>query len=85
MRDIELYRHLLGIDNPWTVTRVELNVPDQRVDVWAGHEERGGADAALRPGRFRWHGPGRRMASVFHVGRMCGPRRWTFTISISAA
>jgi hypothetical protein len=23
---------------PWTVTRVELNVKDQRVDVWAGHE-----------------------------------------------
>lgn len=40
MRDIELYRHLLGIESPWTVTRVELNVADQRVDVWAGHEER---------------------------------------------
>jgi transposase len=40
MRDIELYRHLLGIESPWTVTRVELNVPDQCVDVWAGHEER---------------------------------------------
>jgi transposase len=40
MRDLELYRHLLGIDSPWTVTRVELNVPQQRVDVWAGHDER---------------------------------------------
>jgi hypothetical protein len=39
MRDIELYRHLLGIESPWAVTRVDLNVPDQRVDVWAGHEE----------------------------------------------
>jgi transposase len=39
MRDIELYRHLLGIESPWTVTQVELNVADQRVDVWAGHEE----------------------------------------------
>jgi len=39
MRDIELYRHLLGIEQPWTVRRVELNVPDQRVDVWAEHEE----------------------------------------------
>ena len=40
MRDSELYRHLLGIESPWTVTRVELNVAEQRVDVWAGHEER---------------------------------------------
>ena len=39
MRDIELYRHLLGIESPWTVTRVELNVPEQRVDVWADHGE----------------------------------------------
>jgi transposase len=40
MRDIELYRHLLGLESPWTVTRVELNVPEQRVDVWAEHGER---------------------------------------------
>jgi transposase len=40
VRDIELYRHLLGIEGPWTVTKVDLNVPDQRVDVWAGHAER---------------------------------------------
>jgi transposase len=39
MRDIELYRHLLGIESPWTVTRVDLNVPEQRVDVWAGHAD----------------------------------------------
>jgi len=40
MRDTELYRHLLGIESPWTVTRVDLNVPEQRVDVWAEHGER---------------------------------------------
>lgn len=39
MRDIELYRYLLGIASPWTVTQVELSVPKQRVDVWAGHED----------------------------------------------
>jgi len=38
MQDIELYRHLLGIERPWTVTRVELSVAEQRVDVWVGHE-----------------------------------------------
>jgi len=39
MRDIELYRQLLGLASPWTVTRVELAVKEQRVDVWAGHAE----------------------------------------------
>ena len=39
MRDIDLYRHLLGLAAPWTVTRVELNVKEQRVDIWAGHDD----------------------------------------------
>jgi hypothetical protein len=39
MRDVELYRHLLGLESPWTVRSVELNVPEQRVDVWAHHPE----------------------------------------------
>jgi transposase len=37
MQDTELYRHLLGVEAPWTVARVELNVKDQRVDVWVEH------------------------------------------------
>jgi transposase len=37
VRDIELYRQLLGLEKPWTVDRVELNVKQQRVDVWAKH------------------------------------------------
>src|SRR4051812_16626735 len=37
MRDVELYRHLLGLETPWTVARVELSATDQRVDVWAEH------------------------------------------------
>ena len=39
MRDVELYRHLLGLEEPWTVRSVELKVAEQRVDVWAGHAE----------------------------------------------
>jgi len=39
MQDVELYRQLLGLDTPWTVTRVELKVTEQRVEVWAGHAE----------------------------------------------
>lgn len=38
MRDTELYRHLLGLTPPWTVARVELNVNEQKVDVWAEHD-----------------------------------------------
>lgn len=39
MRDAELYRHLLGLAEPWGVERVELNVSEQRVDVWARHTD----------------------------------------------
>ena len=39
MRDIELYRHLLGLEAPWTVARVELAIEAQRVDVWAEHRD----------------------------------------------
>ena len=40
MRDVELYRQVLGLEAPWTVTRVELSVTEERVDVWAGHAAR---------------------------------------------
>jgi hypothetical protein len=33
MRDVELYRHVLGLESPWTVARVDLGVTEQRVDV----------------------------------------------------
>ena len=39
MRDVELYRHLLGLESPWSVRAVELNVREQRVDVWAEHAD----------------------------------------------
>jgi transposase len=37
MRDTDLYRYLLSIEAPWTVARVELDVKQQRVDVWTEH------------------------------------------------
>jgi transposase len=37
VRDTELYRHLLGISSPWTVSRVELSVEEGKVDVWVDH------------------------------------------------
>lgn len=39
MRDVDLYRQLLGIEKPWTVDRVELDVKGQRVEVWAKHSK----------------------------------------------
>jgi transposase len=39
MHDTELYRYLLGIEEPWTVEEVKLDLADQRVDVWAGHKD----------------------------------------------
>lgn len=40
MRDTELYRRLLGLEPPWTVARVELDVKQRRVDVYAEHAKR---------------------------------------------
>jgi transposase len=39
MQDTALYEYLLGLKSPWKVGRVELNVKEQRVDVWAEHPE----------------------------------------------
>jgi len=39
MQDTELYRHVLGIEEPWRVDRVQLNIKAERVDVWAVHGE----------------------------------------------
>jgi len=39
MQDTELYRYVLGLEEPWDVERVKLDVLHQRIDVWAGHKE----------------------------------------------
>ncbi|MEW6746764.1 MAG: helix-turn-helix domain-containing protein [Planctomycetota bacterium] len=38
MRDTELYTKLLGIQPPWQVMEVRLNLADERVDVWVEEE-----------------------------------------------
>lgn len=42
MRDVELYKQLVGLVAPWTVGRVQLSVESERVDIWVEHapEER---------------------------------------------
>jgi transposase len=39
VRDVDLYRQLLGLEDPWRVDHVELSVKDRRVDVYAWHAE----------------------------------------------
>lgn len=39
MQDTELYRHLLGLEAPWSVSRVDLDVAKQQVDVFAEHRD----------------------------------------------
>jgi transposase len=39
MQDTELYRRMLGLESPWTVESVDLDMKEQRVDVRAGHQE----------------------------------------------
>lgn len=38
MRDTELYQRILGIESPWTVSKVELSMDRGRVDIWAEHK-----------------------------------------------
>jgi transposase len=37
MRDTELYRHVLGLESPWEVSRVDLSAEGERIDVWVDH------------------------------------------------
>ena len=37
MRDTELYQRVLGLSGPWFVDRVELKVPEKRVEIWVDH------------------------------------------------
>jgi transposase len=43
MQDTTLYQQILGLSDPWKVSRVELNVQQQQVDVWVEH----GSDAGF--------------------------------------
>ena len=37
MQDTALYAYLLGLQVPWTVSQVKLDVQRQQVDVWTEH------------------------------------------------
>ena len=37
MQDKELYQHLLGLESPWSVSEVTLNMEEQQIDVCVEH------------------------------------------------
>lgn len=39
MDDRELYGHVLGLEEPWRVDRIELDMGQERVDIWVEHKE----------------------------------------------
>ncbi len=39
MRDVELYQQILGLEGPWKVWEVELNIEEGRVDIRVEHPE----------------------------------------------
>jgi len=39
VRDTEFYRQILGLEAPWTVDRVDLDLAGGRVDVYVKHDE----------------------------------------------
>ena len=55
MKATELYRHFLGLASPWTVSRLELTVKEQRVDMFTEHS-RGVSfscpESSLKPGVY---------------------------------
>ena len=59
MESVELYRQLLGLSEPWTVERVDLDVAKGRVEVFVGHA----------PGqRFTCRECGQELAVYDHLG-----------------
>ena len=39
MRDVELYQQIVGLEEPWKVWEVELNIEESRVDIRVEHPE----------------------------------------------
>ena len=37
MQDTDLYKQVLGLQEPWFVDRVEIKVTEERVDIWVAH------------------------------------------------
>lgn len=50
MRDVELYQQILGLEQPWSVREVDLNIEAGRVDIQVEHPDgqRGSAHTVSR-------------------------------------
>lgn len=67
MESKELYRHLLGLNEPWTVERVDLDMAKQHVDVYVKHPS---------GTRFRVRNAGRSVRCMTIWPSVCGGT-WT--------
>ena len=52
MRDTELYHHLLGIEDPWRVINVELDVDEETVRVFIDFDTRNGSFCCPECGKY---------------------------------
>jgi hypothetical protein len=65
MRDTDLYQRILGLEKPWFVKWVDLQVAESRVDIWLEH-----------PGGAKWPCPkcGQELPCRDHAEeRACAP------------
>jgi hypothetical protein len=79
-RRIGLYRELLVLNTPWTVSRVELEVMEQRVEVWVGHAEGVGCGQLLFDDRAAPGVP--RVPQVWRQGPAPPGLRWSTALLI---
>ena len=90
MRDTELYHHLLGLQDPWFVSDVQINVNGQQVDVWVEHPKdfSGSVQSAKPRGRCTIM-PKSACGGIWTVasfGRFCMPgRRGLFARNMACA
>ena len=61
MRDFDLFAHFLELTDTWTLTRLEINSSDRRIDAWIGHAPgvQWECPACQHRGRVRDHAPER--------------------------
>ena len=53
MEDKELYQHILGLETPWSVAEVKLDLDQQQIDIHVSHPRGTNSVAPSAISRFR--------------------------------